>query len=447
MQRYFDTVLNNKGEPAVGLTVTVMDSNGNKATLYSDNGATQASNPLLTDRNGEFAFYVANGHYSITISGNGIAPLTIPDVLIQDATDAVTSAADSAAAALAAQSAAATSASAAHDSQTNAANSATSAAASAAKLPDISATNANQFLQVNTNGTGYNLNTQAQQRSALGLGSASTQNVGTAPGNVVQLDASGKLPSVDGAQVKNLPSVASLFKNLKITNGATANSQVALTADEILLENGSNAFLTVRSVNLTINTGTAGANGLDTGTVAASVWYSVWVISNGTTTAGLISTSATNPTLPSGYTYKARLGWVRTDASGNLMRTLQLGRKAQYVVTAGSNTTALPVLISGAQGSFTTPTWVAASINSAVPATASTIRLIASNPATGGSMAAAPNNSYGAYNSTTNPPPLVLGTNGFATNVAVEFTLESTNIYYAGAANCSMWCLGWEDNI
>lgn len=184
MQRYADTVLTNKDEPAIGLDVTVKNLDGTLAAIYSDNGITLADNPLKTDRNGLFAFYVANGHYSITISGNGITPQTIPDVLIQDATDAVasasssaTAAANSASAALTSQGAAATSATNAAGSATAAAtsagaaaNSATAAANSAAKIPVPAAADANKFIQVDANGVNYKLNDAATQRNALGIG-------------------------------------------------------------------------------------------------------------------------------------------------------------------------------------------------------------------------------------------------------------------------------------
>lgn len=51
--------------------------------------------------------------------------------------------------------------------------------------------------------TGLNASTG---RASLGLGGAATLNVGSAAGNVVQLDGSGKLPAVDGSQLTNLPS-------------------------------------------------------------------------------------------------------------------------------------------------------------------------------------------------------------------------------------------------
>jgi len=61
---------------------------------------------------------------------------------------------------------------------------------------------------------------------------------------------------------------------------------------------------------------------LDTGSEAANTWYSLWAIHNPTTvtTAGLLSTSATAPTMPSGYTKKRRVGWIRNDASSNFLK-------------------------------------------------------------------------------------------------------------------------------
>src|SRR4030095_5740620 len=101
-------------------------------------------------------------------------------------------------------------------------------------------------------------------------------------------------------------SVLGAYRNLAASaNGTTAN--VTVTCDELILENTSNAYQTVRNVNLTVNTATVGANGLDTGVLAATTWYSLWVIWNGTTTSGLISLSATAPTMPGGYTHKARV--------------------------------------------------------------------------------------------------------------------------------------------
>ena len=101
---------------------------------------------------------------------------------------------------------------------------------------------------------------------------------------------------------------------------------------------------------LTIDITQAGANGLDTGSEAASTWYYVFIIKNMTTDtiAGLLSTSATAPTMPSGYTVKRRIGSVYNDSSSDFLaftaRGNGLSRKIFYhtptsVLSAGNATT------------------------------------------------------------------------------------------------------------
>jgi hypothetical protein len=85
MQRYFNSVAQASGVPLVGASVQVNNyPSGTAATIYSDNGITVAANPLTTDSNGQFAFYAANGHYQLVISGSGITTQTINDVILFD---------------------------------------------------------------------------------------------------------------------------------------------------------------------------------------------------------------------------------------------------------------------------------------------------------------------------------------------------------------------------
>lgn len=253
-----------------------------------------------------------------------------------------------------------------------------------------------------------------------------------------------------GVSVSVATSIQGAFKNLQASStGLSAN--VSVTADEIAVENAANEYKTLRGVNLTIavNGGPGAANGLDAGALATSTWYSVWVIWNGVTTAGLLSLSATAPTLPAGYTHKARVGWIRTDASGNKypLPFKQAGRRVQYVVAAGSNLTAMPQMAAGTAGNVSTPTWVAVAVGAFVPSTASIVSVAAVCPGTSTQATVAPNNSYGASNSTTNPPPLNVNCNLVTGLVgSAEILLESTNIYWA-SANSNLHCRGWEDNI
>lgn len=87
MQKYFNTVTGRGGSAVSGASVTVKTLAGATATIYSDNGVTVASNPLTTDLNGYFEFYSADGRYTLEITGNGISPRTITDVLLEDPTD------------------------------------------------------------------------------------------------------------------------------------------------------------------------------------------------------------------------------------------------------------------------------------------------------------------------------------------------------------------------
>ena len=115
-------------------------------------------------------------------------------------------------------------------------------------------------------------------------------------------------------------------ENLVVKRNTSATSTtVDIDADYLTLFNSSNIGYIASSINLSpIITG-SGANGLDTGTEASSTWYHIWVIYNGTTVAGLLSTSATSPTMPSGYTYKKYVGAVYNNSSSNFVNFHQVG--------------------------------------------------------------------------------------------------------------------------
>ncbi|TGS94781.1 hypothetical protein EN814_18945 [Mesorhizobium sp. M2D.F.Ca.ET.171.01.1.1] len=256
------------------------------------------------------------------------------------------------------------------------------------------------------------------------------------------------------AQAQAASPSGAVRKNLKITTGSATSGTI--TADELVLEDANGATYRASSVNVSYATGTSGANGLDTGTITASNWYFEWVIYNPTTltAAALLSLSSTAPTMPSGYTFKVRVGAIYYDSGAKLRFKVQYDRRAQIVV--GTNPTTALIAVSGTSGSPTTPTWTAVAVGSYVPSTAATIRVALSGFSSGPTtyIIAAPNNSYGAATSSSNPPPLQAAVKnggeaiGIYSTVQGEFFLESTNIYYASAAPASaLAVLGWEDNI
>ena len=253
--------------------------------------------------------------------------------------------------------------------------------------------------------------------------------------------------------------VQGAFKNLQISAGGTAAS-ISVSYDELVLGDGSGLYVTERSISGTITTTNTGAGGLDTGALAASTWYSIWRIGKADgTRAWLFSLSATAPTMPAGYTLRARIGWFRTDGTGNKypLSFKQVGRRTHYVVAAGSNVTAMPQMASGSSGSLTTPTWTAVAVGNFVPTTAAAIHISLFGTSDSGlGSQAAPNNSYGAASvgstAQVNPPPLVASTSdtgGLSRSmICGTFVLESSNIYYAsGRGSSAIHCMGWDDNL
>lgn len=234
------------------------------------------------------------------------------------------------------------------------------------------------------------------------------------------------------------PSFSSL---VAVNNTVTPNTRWNINADRAILTDGTN-YYQASNVNLTIDATTTGANGLDAGSLANNTWYAYFVIYNGTTVAGLMSTSATSPTMPSGYTYKARAGWVRTDGSANFKRIVQKGARAQYVTTQ--------FMAQGGAGTYhaTTPTWASQSVSSFVPTTASEIYIIATvvyNNQNGSHIYVAPNNTYSGYQGTL-PPPLSQFHPGGSTSC--NMVLESTNIYWAtSSTGGAIFTQGWIDNL
>ena len=129
--------------------------------------------------------------------------------------------------------------------------------------------------------------------------------------------------------VTGSPATATLNENVRVSvnaskgvsattviSGTSHYDRIKITADYLTLTDNNNFSILTPSVDVTAIITNSGANGLDTGSVSASNWYYYWVISNGTTTAGLWSLSNSNPTMPSGYTFKKFIGAVFNQSSG-----------------------------------------------------------------------------------------------------------------------------------
>jgi hypothetical protein len=87
-----------------------------------------------------------------------------------------------------------------------------------------------------------------------------------------------------------------------------------------------------------------GNGGLDTGSVANSSGYFVYVIERTDTGVVdvLLSLSATTPTMPANYTKKRRIGWIRTDGSAAILSFVQDGDLFQWAASVADVSAANP---------------------------------------------------------------------------------------------------------
>lgn len=132
-------------------------------------------------------------------------------------------------------------------------------------------------------------------------------------------------------------------------NATTPNTMLDVAAGSIL--DSSKTFQLNLDAGLTINAANVGANGIDTGALAASKVYKVFLIqgtASGTVAAGLISLLDA-PYLPYGYEAYALIGYVVTGAGSTFLkgywtddkstwRTFMFDAPQATAVTAGNAT-------------------------------------------------------------------------------------------------------------
>ncbi|MGY2285615.1 phage tail protein [Pseudomonas gingeri] len=250
------------------------------------------------------------------------------------------------------------------------------------------------------------------------------------------------------AQVQSVQKISVVGTYKALTASASGlNSLVSVAADQLVVGNEVSSK-TLGTLNLGINASASGVNGLDTGILAASTWYYVWVIWNGSSVAGLLSLSSTTPTMPNGYTHKGLVSVIRTDASANKypFSFQQAGPDWRYKPAPGSNLpSGTPQVSSGVAGNVSTPTFVAIAVGNYVPPIASAIDIHLALSAAGANVTAAPSAAYTNAFST----PLRVATGPLAANcLGGRMMLESNNIYWASnASDGAVYVNGFKLNL
>jgi hypothetical protein len=227
--------------------------------------------------------------------------------------------------------------------------------------------------------------------------------------------------------VKSLPGYVNLI-------GKTTSVTVSVAADYGVLQNSSaNVIaLTGISLNKTVN---IGATSTDTGaTTAANTWYKVWHIYNPSADTQLLTVSSvtsTSPTLPSGYTHYKYVMCIRGTVGGLLYHTIKNDKEQAYIIEDGV-LSQYREIASGVEATLT-----AKDISDYIPPTGVKIKVIAQKVGGAGVQIELGSNGshYLYYN------------NGVTAEAAlVEFTLESTDIYYqSNNASNYCYCYGWTE--
>jgi hypothetical protein len=122
---------------------------------------------------------------------------------------------------------------------------------------------------------------------------------------------------VEGVPLTTTPAVGllrSYLAGLTLSrNSGTPNTKIDVAAGSCADDTNTLGLIVTAG---TVDFGTVGANGLDTGVQILSTWYHIYAIGKvDGTTALLGSTSVSSPTMPTGYTLKRRIGSVFSDAS------------------------------------------------------------------------------------------------------------------------------------
>lgn len=271
----------------------------------------------------------------------------------------------------------------------------------------------------------------------------------------IKPDASGTFATIDmgGVTVAQFNSDKTLtafmplgFQNLKLSATGT-NASVTITAGSVAVIHATSGMTRLaRTISQTLNTASVGAGGLDTGALAASTWYAVFlIVKDDGTQSTLCSLSATAPTLPSGYTYFVRVGWIRTDGTANKypLSFTQFAKRVQYKIAAGSNLTSLPTIASGSVGTFGSAWGVASTANFIPPTAAVFLLSMSSTNGSNGALRLAPNTSC-AFDA--------LGGGFYYAPVAIAATMvainaENASVAVSSQANTAVGVFGWEDNL
>ena len=146
--------------------------------------------------------------------------------------------------------------------------------------------------------------------------------------------------------------------DLTMSNAADANNDITVAAGEATDEAGEVVMVLPSAITKQLDASWAvgnNAGGLNTGSKSSNTWYEVHLIQREDT--GVVdvmyTTTANRSTLPTNYTHKRRIGWIRTDGSSNIRPFTQKGN--EFTLTTQINDVATTQTTTAAAVTLTVP--------------------------------------------------------------------------------------------
>lgn len=290
---------------------------------------------------------------------------------------------------------------------------------------------------------------------AEALRTAAGITLGTAAGDVVQLDGAAKLPAVDGSQLTNLPAASAALPDNYITGFAASATQGAtsytVTAgvcrdstnshDIRLTTSKSKVFATTWAAG----TGNGGSRAGDSYSSSLPVY--VYAIKNPTTgevdiwNARTITSLAA--ALPSGYTVYRRVGYLWPNSSTQINGLATDGDYCHVLTTSSGFVLAATLTVTTgeqAQAIMAPPNChVVVGVNVYHASTAGVIRVTGGDSAWGSAAlatATGATQTFGGSAATATSQVYHLMTNS-SRQIRLRSSQTSTNVYY--------WVIGWRD--
>lgn len=144
-------------------------------------------------------------------------------------------------------------------------------------------------------------------------------------------------------------------------NMSTAGSSISFTIAPGVAADSTNVDYIILNTTLskTVSAWAVGSTngGLDTGSIAASTWYHVWLIKRPDTGVVdvLVSLSATAPTMPTNYTEKRLIGSLLTDGTSQWTKFTQFGDEFLWDVPVNNVNGTIPGVTTAISRTVTTP--------------------------------------------------------------------------------------------